>query len=72
MSTICITCNFDGPLRQMTFTTISFIHIILFYNLDDYFTTFSSITLLILSLDHVCHLYYYSTFSIQFTHAIMK
>ena len=38
MSTIGIRCNFDGPLSRMTFMTIPIIHIILFCNLDDYFT----------------------------------
>ena len=63
MSMVCISGSFDEPLKQMTFMTKPFFHVILFRNLGDYRA---------LSLDHVFYVHYYSIFPIHFTHAIMK
>ena len=73
MSTVCISCSFDGSLSQMTFMTITFFHITLFHN----YVTISLFcffynSFLVLSLDHVFYVHYYSTFPIHFTYAIMK
>jgi hypothetical protein len=70
MCTVCISCNFDGPLSRMTFMTIPFIHVTHFYNVGDYYIgrsldPFVYNSFLLLSLVYVCYLYCYITFSIH-------
>ena len=38
MCTLCISSNFNGPFRKMTFMTIPFFNVTHFHNLCDYFT----------------------------------